>query len=279
MYRPVMPSPLLRTSIPADAVTALRGAAYELDERSQRAVDPGTRLTSYKDWVSMFYEAIRRHVGTARTEALIHSRFYWHAVTMVLDNRAMGDLYEGMRLQAVPFRELADEIEGYTKVYQPKVGWVTAVVDTSALGVMQPPWQLPMPKMIDAPKVRLVLPLRVLEELDEHKYGETKQIHKVARSFIPDLERLLTEENGTRAIVNDDFYIDVVIPPGVRVRPPHADAEILETAEDLRQFGNQDVVVVADDISMRVQARARQLRAIPIENGFRRARVSPAPVE
>jgi predicted ribonuclease YlaK len=184
----------------------------------------------------------------------------------------MGDLFQGMRNQANPLRELADEIEQYAKIYRSNVGWSTAVVDTSALGVLQPPWQVPWAKVIGAPNVRVVLPLRVVEELDKYKYGEGARMHDVARKLIPELERRLTGESGTRATVGDHVWIDVLIPPGKRDRTLHADEEILQTAEDLRQFGNQNVIVVADDIAMRIQARARHLGTVGIDTKYRRQR-------
>jgi predicted ribonuclease YlaK len=126
--------------------------------------------------------------------------------------------------------------------------------------------------MVGADRVRLIIPLRVVEELDKYRYEDRdKRIVKTARNLLPQLEKRLQANNFTKATVSDKLTIEVPIVPGARDRTLHADDEILQFCESVQQFGNQRLTLVTDDMPMRIQARARKLTTIGIEDRFRRS--------
>jgi rRNA-processing protein FCF1 len=268
---------LARNINPHDAARAFEDAARDLENRSSWGVDGHDRKDVYVQWVQGQYPMFRQYIGLSSAAELLHSTFYWYVLRMdVADPRAPGQLFQGMSNEAARVRELATELKQLATVLTPTEGWHTAVVDTNALALMQPPWQLPWSALIGAQNVRVLLPLRVIEELDKRKYSERGKISEVARDLLPQIEKRLTENNGTKVIVNDHLTIEVPILPGSRDRTLHADEEILRLCEDIKQFGNEHITLVTDDTPMRIQARARSLNAKGIDAEYRRARPEQA---
>ena len=110
-------------------------------------------------------------------------------------------------------------------------------------------------EIIDQREVRIVIPLRVIEELDTKQYSESERIRDRARKRLPHLYKLVSP-GGTPKALNDYATIEVFIEPGPRERPADADTEILETARDLRRLSGQGVTVVTGDTGMRLRAEA-----------------------
>jgi hypothetical protein len=266
---------LARGVDPKEAIRALDSAATDLENKRASTPNAGDLRNVYQQWADIQHSALRQYLGLARADELIQGRFYWYALTMdTAETGATGRLYQGMTNEAVRVREIATELKTLMAVLTAPEGWHTAVIDTNALVLVKPPWDVDWAKLVGATPLRLLLPLRVIEELDKHKYGNEKTITRVARALLPQLEKRLTENHLTKLTVNDRLTIEVPIIPGFRDRTLHADEEILRLCEDIQQFGHQALTLVTDDTSMRIQARARGITTVGIANEFRRAPVS-----
>ena len=262
---------LKREIDPGDAIRALDEAAGDLENRRSWGNDAAGIRNQYLQWVGAGHRIFLQYLGLARADELIHSTFYWYVLTMNTgDPRAGGQLYQGMTNEALRMRQLVAELKALDSVLGGPPGWLTAVVDTNALVQVKPPWDVDWAKLLSAERVCLLLPLRVVEELDKFKYGKERRISQVARNLLPQLEARLTEDNGTMIKVNERLIIKVPILPGERDRTLHADEEILRLREDTKQFGKQAVVLVTADTAMRIQARARGIRAIGLPADVRR---------
>lgn len=143
------------------------------------------------------------------------------------------------------------------------------MVDTNVLGLTSTPWTVDWPEIVGYPKTRVVLPLRVIEELDKYKYGgEDKRIAKIAPNLLSRLEQRLAESKSGCVEVSENIVIEVLIARGERDRTLHADEEILRRCEDLMQFAGGQVTLVSDDTTVRLQARARGIHSIGVEQRF-----------
>jgi predicted ribonuclease YlaK len=71
--------------------------------------------------------------------------------------------------------------------------------------------------------VRLVIPLRVAEELDEKKYARRNSLASVARSILPWLEQVVGTK-GDPGLVREGVTAEVLIEPAPRRRLRDADA-------------------------------------------------------
>lgn len=263
----------LLPSASADAaIQALENAAREYDNRSSQGHDARSRRDVYFQWADSMVGNMRQHFGLESAEKLVHSDFYWFAVSInTEDHRASGMLEQGIRLEAEKLHESAKVLRTMSAVLTSPADWQTAVVDTNALSLMHPPWDVNWPEMLHAARVRVLIPLRVIEELDKRKYDNNERsITRVARSLLPQLEAKLDELNGTKHTVSESLTIEVPVLPGPREHVLHADEEILQLCQQVSQFSIGKSTLVTDDTSMRIQARARGVDSVGIANSYRR---------
>jgi hypothetical protein len=102
--------------------------------------------------------------------------------------------------------------------------WDVIVVDTNVLLHYQPVTELPWASIVGHQPLRLVLPLRVIEELDEKKYSTRDDLAARARRILPAL-RANVGEAGAAAPVGAGVTLEVWIDSGSRFRPADADEE------------------------------------------------------
>ena len=94
------------------------------------------------------------------------------------------------------------------------------VVDTNVLLHYQPPAQVDWLDVVGVPAVRLVLPLRVVEELDEKKYTAARsEIADRARRLLSQLWTLLGPSAGGPVEIRPGVTIEVPIDEGPRQVP------------------------------------------------------------
>jgi rRNA-processing protein FCF1 len=146
------------------------------------------------------------------------------------------------------------------------------VLDTNVLLEFVPPVQIDWTAVIPSPAVRLVIPLRVVEELDVLKYDRRRQDRaERARSVLPQLETSVGNA-GTPQELRANTTIEVLIEPSPRHRPTDADEEVLETCRELQQYGQQRVWLVTADTAMRLRAQALNVAVVPMPNEYSRWR-------
>jgi hypothetical protein len=134
-----------------------------------------------------------------------------------------------------------------------------AILDTNVLLHHQLPDSVAWREVIGQESVRLVIPLRVIEELDEKKYSTSDKLRTRARERLPKLYTMVGAGGAPRPLKDGHGTIEVFIEPGTRTRPADADTEILETARDLRRLSGQAVTIVTGDTGMRLRAEAEGL--------------------
>ncbi|MGC9222253.1 MAG: PIN domain-containing protein [Solirubrobacteraceae bacterium] len=143
------------------------------------------------------------------------------------------------------------------------------IIDTNVLLHYLPPEQIKWPEIVGKLHVRLVIPLRVIEELDEKKYTGSARIAKRAREILPRIERSVGEA-GLPGPLQSHVTIEVLTEPGQRHRPTDADEEILNTAAELRDLSGGEATIVTGDTGARLRAQALSLRTIRPPDTFLR---------
>ena len=150
-------------------------------------------------------------------------------------------------------------------------GGEIAVLDTNVLLHYLPPDQIPWPQALGPGRWRLMLPVRVIEELDAKKYSGSRALSLRARDLLPRLERLVGEAGEPRKLAAD-VTLEVAVDSGPRYRPQDADEEILAFCAELPQLTGANAVLVTSDTSMRLRARAQQTSVRGLDNAYRRGR-------
>jgi rRNA-processing protein FCF1 len=148
------------------------------------------------------------------------------------------------------------------------------VLDTNVLLHWLPPREINWREVMGVEEVRLVVPLRVVEELDGKKYLAREQIADRARGVLRDLRKLLAPDPAGSVPLNDGATIEVPVDEGPRRRTLDADEEVLATCLDLRAV-SQRCVLVTGDTGITLRALAVGLEVTEMPEKYRRRRDQP----
>ena len=134
------------------------------------------------------------------------------------------------------------------------------VLDTNALlhytRFDQLPWQL----RIHNDRVRLVIPLTVINQLDQRKYRLHEETRQRARELLTLIDAHVTanppdgystvSEGVTVEVLSDELGLNPAA---------SSDLEILDQCELLRQVTGNPITLITGDLSMRISAQARDI--------------------
>ena len=151
-----------------------------------------------------------------------------------------------------------------------------AVLDSNVLLHFQPPEQVKWQEVVGQPQVRLVIPLRVIEELDEKKYTARDDLAGRSRDLLGRLRAQLAPTGGGPVQLNEgnsDVTIETFVDSGPRRRTLDADEEVLETCETFA-LGEQTVVLVTDDAGITIRAGTRGIEAVRMPPEYLRRRLT-----
>lgn len=93
--------------------------------------------------------------------------------------------------KAQQFRDLAEELKT-ARTRMTRAEGCPVVLDTNLLLQATRPDGIPWDSVVGEPQVRLLIPLRVIEELDAKKYDPKEWLRRVAREVLPWLEGLFS---------------------------------------------------------------------------------------
>lgn len=106
-----MTARLIINADPDAAIALFKGAAQDLENRTNWSREPDELRNLHHQWIENQYPPTRQHLGLLEAEKLLHGRFYWHSVDIdISDGAAAGRLHQGMRREAARLRDLATEI-------------------------------------------------------------------------------------------------------------------------------------------------------------------------
>jgi hypothetical protein len=193
---------------------------------------------------------------------------YWRVRALHDDPRPFRLVDAEVRQQVAWLQALLDDLKSRLAKISARHGHLT-VLDTNILLHYLPPAQVPWADVVGRSPVRLVLPLRVVEELDAKKYARRDELSARARGVLPQVESIVSAD-GAPGRLSADTTLEVFIEPGVRHRPLDADEEILEVCQELRQLSGQQVTLVTGDTAMRLRATAHAISVVPMPEAYSR---------
>lgn len=238
--------------------------------------DAGQHRSSYLRWVENTERQLRnvfddvgmvRHLRTTEYWA-IQSAFYQPFRVIRIINSEVTE-------QARWLQALVDRLRALQSRLEVAPGRAT-VVDTNVLLHYEPPWQVDWTNVVKEREVRLVLPLRVIEELDEKKYTARHDLADRARRLLSQLWDRLSDSPGAPVPLRDKVTIEVPVEDGTRIRTADADQEILEGCEQLRNVGRPPILVTGDT-GMSLRARALRLDVTKMSDEYLRKRPRRGP--
>jgi len=146
---------------------------------------------------------------------------------------------------------------------------------TNVLLHYEPPDSVNWSEVVGHATIRLVVPLRVIEELDTMKYTARDKLRDRARSVLTRLRQVVGRD-GAPGTLPSGATIEVFIEPGPRDRPNDADAELLQTAHELRRLSGREVTLVTADSAMQMRAETEGITTAVIDDKYRREKEAAA---
>jgi hypothetical protein len=147
------------------------------------------------------------------------------------------------------------------------------VVDTNVLLEYVAPADILWHEVVGAEQVRLVVPLRVVEELDAAKYARRSDLADRARRALSSLQGMISR-GGAPGELREGVTIEVPVDSGPRSRPDDPDREILNDCDELRQLSGESVVLLTADMAMRLRGEAERIDVAPLPDKYARQRGS-----
>lgn len=248
-----------------------------MDGRNADAV-MRTRDT-YLEWVEFTEIKLAELTHDATMVEMLHTPRYWEVRRLVPSDARPIPLIEGeRRAQAANLRALRDNLEMHVNRARSAPGHIT-VLDTNSLLHYMLPDQINWPEVVGHEKVRLAIPLRVIEELDAMKYSEKGKRHERARAMLPKLDEFISQMGSPTPLIFPGTTIEVPIEylsGQARNKRVDADEEILFTCREMWQLSGQEraVTLITADIAMRIRAEALGgIRPLKLPDKYLRDRV------
>lgn len=265
-----MESFILRPGVaPANAAAALRAFAASARHASAAGHEWYQVRDAYLQWVETVESQLPHLTSDLSLIAEVQGEHYWRLQdSTVRFARPLPMMQAELARQQDRFESLASELEQRRDRIANAPGSI-AVVDTNVLLHYQPPDHVPWPEIIGSSPVRLVVPLRVVEELDLKKWGDNDRLSARARDLLPRLLKALGPA-GAPGGLRDDVTIEVPTPSRPRLRPADADEEVLGTCDELTALSGQDAVLVTGDASMTIRAQASGIKVKAMPERFSR---------
>jgi hypothetical protein len=183
---------LLAGVSPDRAVTvleALIALAADLNNWMTPEHPPCVLRDQYLNWT----EAVEQQLVTLTLDQdalhILYTDRYWHIRAMT-DPRPVPLVRAERDEQVTALKAWATEL-GERQGRLSATSGQTVIVDTNIFLEFLPPEQIPWAEVLKVPSVRLVIPLRVVEELDMKKYARSSSLSARARQILPSLRELL----------------------------------------------------------------------------------------
>lgn len=144
------------------------------------------------------------------------------------------------------------------------------VIDTNLILEYEPIASIDWLEFAGGP-ARLIIPLRVFEELEEARYSNSKKKSQIARDELPRLVAMVESNPGKPSKIGDqnDATIELFDMRHEGLRPQWADDEILDFFQALSQFLDQARLITSDG-PLLTRAKYRGLKVERGPEGRRR---------
>jgi hypothetical protein len=239
----------------------------------------GHRRDCYIDWVEdTEIQLSELTYGNAVVE-LLHTPRYWEIRRVVPSDTRPGPLIDGeMRYQKSALNRLRIDLE--TRLGRARDDALIAVLDAHTLLHHEPPENIPWPDIVGHSPVRLVIPLRVIEEIDAKKYSRPQWLRDRARAVLPHISDRVGLWGDPVAEIRDGVTVEVLVETGPRERRGDADEEILDTCREVWEFSGRlegGVALITNDLGMRLRANAiGGIGPVSLADEYRRDKEEPA---
>lgn len=264
----------LRPGVTAShAIKTLQELAQDAENRRAWTGTGEEGLRHGRDQYLSWAEGAERQLRNLLTEPnlieTLHSPRYWRIHQ--LDRYAARPhplIAAEIETQAALLRTVAAALESFARLAG-RTGPVL-VLDTNVFLQCSLFTAVDWRREFELAEVRLVVPLVVLDELDDKTFSANRRLSrradKVMRAFDEFMDDVL---NDGAAAVRPNVTLEVLRDEDDHRRRASGDTEVLDRAEFLQQVIERQVTVVTADRGMRVRGKARGLQIWPMPEHLR----------
>lgn len=260
----------LRPEITASrAISTLRQLAQDAENKHSwvGSGEEGVRLgrDQYLSWAESAEPQLRNLLAEPNLIETLHSDRYWR-IRELNGRTPRPHALVGAEIdtQVAALRATADRLESFARLAG-RAGTVL-VLDTNVFLQCKLFTTLDWLAELEASVVRLVVPLLVLDELDDKTFSANKRLNKRADKVLRAFDRFMDDmADNNAAEITPGVTLEVLLDEDDHLRRANSDTELLDRAEFLHQVIERPVTIVTTDRGMRVRGKARglQVRAMP----------------
>ncbi len=123
-------------------------------------------------------------------------------------------------------------------------------------------------KSMHGEALRLVIPLRVIEELDAMKTDNKERLRRSSREILSWLESQFKGGTGpVRIRDGEETTLEILLSERPRYRPSDPDEEVLDVCHDLKRFVGNSILITAD-YGMKLRASAESIDTLQIPQKY-----------
>jgi rRNA-processing protein FCF1 len=258
-----------------EILSALLGELRNLPGKSTVSVNAWEtfkrRRQDYMTWINAAEGQLGNFADELLIDPLLHTRGYWAIREAHPQIPWPAHLIESeIRLQKATLERVAEDLKRRIERTTGAAGHI-AVVDTHLLLHFLPPEQVDWKEVVGVEPVRLLLPITVVDELDELKYTGKDRVRGKARAALTNLERAVGLE-GSPGRVREGVTIEVELAFSDDPRDPDADRSIISVCVELEQLAGEPnrVSLVTGDAGMRLRAAQRHVKVVAMPEKYLR---------
>ncbi|HUB37092.1 MAG TPA: PIN domain-containing protein [Solirubrobacteraceae bacterium] len=229
------------------------------------------RQQDYMTWIDIAESQLGNFTDELRIDSLLHTRGHWAIREAHPQTPWPAHLIESeIRLQKATLEHVAEDLKRRIERATGAAGHI-AVVDTHLLLHFLPPEQVNWKEVIGVEFVRVLLPITVVDELDELKYTGKDKVRGKARAALTHLEQAV-RPGGSPGRVREGVTIEVELAFSDDPRDLDADRSIISVCVELGQLAGKpnSVSLVTGDAGMRIRAAQRDVRVVAMPEKYLR---------
>jgi hypothetical protein len=236
------------------------GSSTALRPASQHAVD------MRDDYVRWAMDAEARLESVLRREdarALFDTPRHRDIASSFLGNHLITMIHAELAAKRREFEDAASDLECRLDRMRRARG-IPVVVDSNVLLQSQRPDSVNWSAELES-EVRLILPLRVIEEIDAKKYSSSTRLRDRARGLLPWINSLFSAGDIGPIQLRPDATLELLMSERPRYRPEDADEEVLDVCHEVVRFAGGGRLMTADT-AMRLRALSEGLEVLFVES-------------
>jgi len=229
---------------------------------------PVDERESYVRWATNMEARLSSVLSRKDAQAFFNSPRHRDICSMPPGNQLTTLIYAEVDTMMRDMQEAVNDLEDHLRRMRSAPGF-PVVVDSNVLLQCQRLDNVNWRERLKA-QARVMVPLRIIEEIDSKKYGPSKRLRSIARELLPWVDSLFPDGDPGPVPLRDDATIELILADRPRYRPSDADEEVLEVAHDVARFAGM-VKVMTADTGMRIRARGERLDVLFVPDEWRRA--------